>query len=53
MASCCSIDGPWTRSPCVWVEVNNLKRLETRVVEGPCIHHVAAIHGEDVVLDEV
>ena len=42
------IDGPWTRGTYVWVEVNNLKRLEAKVVEGPYIHHVAAIHGDVV-----
>ena len=42
------IDGPWTRGTYVWVEVNNLKRLEAKVVEGPYIHHVAAIHGDIV-----
>ena len=42
------IEGPWTRGTYVWVEVNNLKRLEAKVVEGPYIHHVAAIHGDVV-----
>ena len=42
------IDGPWTRGTYVWVEVENLKRLEAKVVEGPYIHHVAAIHGDVV-----
>ena len=42
------IDGPFTRGTYVWVEVNNLKRLEAKVVEGPYIHHVAAIHGDVV-----
>ena len=42
------IDGPWTRGTYVWVEVENLKRLEAKVVEGPYIHHVAAIHGDIV-----
>ena len=42
------IDGPWTRGTYVWVEVNNLKRLEAKIVEGPYIHHVAAIHGDIV-----
>lgn len=40
------IDGPFTRGTYVWVRVNNLKRLEAKVVEGPYIHHVAAIHGD-------
>lgn len=42
------IDGPFTRGTYVWVRVNNLKRLEAKVVEGPYIHHVAAIHGDVV-----
>ena len=42
------IEGPWTRGTYVWVKVANLKRLEAKVVEGPYIHHVAAIHGDIV-----
>lgn len=42
------IDGPWTRGTYVWAVVNNLKRLEAKVVEGPYIHHVAAVHGDIV-----
>ena len=42
------IDGPWTRGTYVWVKVANLKRLEAKVVEGPYIHHVAAVHGDVV-----
>ena len=40
------IDGPWTKGTYVWIEVANLKRLEAKVVEGPYIHHVVAIHGD-------
>lgn len=42
------IEGPYTRGTYVWIEVNNLKRLEAKIVEGPYIHHVAAIHGDIV-----
>ncbi len=42
------IEGPWTKGTYVWVEVANLKRLEAKIVEGPYIHHVAAIHGDVV-----
>lgn len=42
------IDGPFNRGTYVWIEVNNLKRLEAKIVEGPYIHHVAAIHGDIV-----
>ena len=40
------IEGPWTKGTYVWIEVANLKRLEAKVVEGPYIHHCAAIHGD-------
>lgn len=40
------IDGPWTKGTYVWIEVANLKRLEAKIVEGPYIHHCAAIHGD-------
>lgn len=42
------INGPYTKGTYVWVEVENLKRLEAKVVEGPYIHHCVGIH-EDVV----
>ena len=42
------IDGPYTKGTYLWVEVDNLKRLEEKLVSGPYIHHVCAIH-DDVV----
>lgn len=42
------IDGPYTKGTYLWVEVENLKRLEAKIVEGPYIHHCVAIH-KDVV----
>ncbi len=42
------IDGPYTKGTYVWVEVDNLKRLEAKIVEGPYIHHCVGIH-QDVV----
>lgn len=42
------IDGPYTKGTYVWVEVENLKRLEAKIVEGPYIHHCVGIH-KDVV----
>lgn len=42
------IDGPYTKGTYVWVEVQNLKRLEAKLVEGPYIHHCVGIH-KDVV----
>lgn len=42
------IDGPYTKGTYVWVEVQNLKKLEAKLVEGPYIHHCVGIH-KDVV----
>lgn len=42
------IDGPYTKGTYVWVEVENLKRLEEKLVSGPYIHHCVGIH-KDVV----
>ena len=42
------VDGPYTKGTYLWVEVENLKRLEAKIVEGPYIHHCVGIH-QDVV----
>ncbi|MCD8150820.1 MAG: L-fucose/L-arabinose isomerase family protein [Clostridiales bacterium] len=42
------IEGPYTKGTYLWVEVQNLKRLEAKLVEGPYIHHCVGIH-ENVV----
>ena len=42
------VDGPYTKGTYVWVEVENIKRLEAKIVEGPYIHHCVGIH-QDVV----
>lgn len=42
------IDGPYTKGTYLWVEVQNLARLEAKLVEGPYIHHCVGIH-ENVV----
>lgn len=42
------IDGPYTKGTYVWVEVENLKRLEAKIAEGPYIHHCVGIHGDAV-----
>ncbi len=42
------VDGPYTKGTYVWVEVENWKRLEAKIVEGPYIHHCVGIH-KDVV----
>jgi L-fucose isomerase-like protein len=38
------IEGPYTKGTYVWVEVQNLKKLEAKIVEGPYIHHCVGIH---------
>lgn len=42
------IDGPYTKGTYLWVEVENLKRLEAKIVEGPYIHHCVGIHSDVV-----
>ena len=42
------IDGPYTKGTYLWIEVENLKRLESKLVEGPYIHHCVGIH-KDIV----
>lgn len=42
------IDGPKGMGTHLWVEVDNIKRLEVKLVEGPYIHHCVGIH-KDVV----
>ncbi len=43
-----AVGGPYTKGTYVWVEVENWKRLEAKIVEGPYIHHCVGIH-KDVV----
>lgn len=38
------IEGPYTKGTYVWIKVNNLKRLEEKLVSGPYIHHCVGIH---------
>lgn len=42
------IDGPKGMGTYLWVEADNIKRLEAKLVEGPYIHHCVGIH-KDVV----
>lgn len=42
------VDGPYSKGTYVWVEVENLKRLEDKIVCGPYIHHCVGIH-KDVI----
>lgn len=38
------IEGPYTKGTYLWIEVQNWKRLEAKLVEGPYIHHCVGIH---------
>lgn len=42
------VDGPKGMGTYLWVEVQNIKRLEAKIVEGPYIHHCVGIH-KDIV----
>lgn len=42
------VEGPKGMGTYVWVEVDNIKRLEEKIVTGPYIHHCVGIH-QDVV----
>ena len=42
------VDGPYTKGTYLWIEVKNWKRLETKIVEGPYIHHCVGIHSDVV-----
>jgi L-fucose isomerase-like protein len=43
-----AIEGPYTKGTYLWVEVQNLKKLEHKLVTGPYIHHCTGIHGDAV-----
>lgn len=38
------VDGPNCMGTYLWIEVNNIKRLEEKIVCGPYIHHCVGIH---------
>jgi L-fucose isomerase-like protein len=42
------IDGPYNLGTYLWIEVENWKRLESKIVEGPYIHHCTGIYGDFV-----
>ena len=44
MGNAKGIEGPYTKGTYLWVEVENLKRLEDKLVCGPYIHHCVGIH---------
>ncbi|MBQ8803921.1 MAG: L-fucose/L-arabinose isomerase family protein [Tyzzerella sp.] len=39
-------DGPKNAGSYVWIEVDNWKKWEHKIVEGPYIHHVSCIYGK-------
>ncbi|GHV67227.1 fucose isomerase [Spirochaetia bacterium] len=41
-----TIEGPYTLGTYVWIEVENWKRLEAKIVEGPYIHHCTGVYGD-------
>ncbi len=41
-----TIPGPYTKNTYVWVEFENWKAFERKVMEGPYIHHVACVYGD-------
>jgi hypothetical protein len=41
-----TIPGPFTQNTYVWVELEDWKKFERKVIEGPYIHHTACIYGE-------
>lgn len=38
------IEGPYSLGTYCWVEVENLRKLEAKLVEGPYVHHCVGIH---------
>ena len=38
------VEGPKSKGTYLWIEVENIKRLEAKLVEGPYIHHCVGIH---------
>ncbi|MCL2057505.1 MAG: L-fucose/L-arabinose isomerase family protein [Oscillospiraceae bacterium] len=48
MGAAKGVDGPYTKGTYLWIEVENWKRLEAKIVEGPYIHHCVGIHADVV-----
>lgn len=40
------IGGPKNQGTYVWIEVENLRKLEAKIVEGPYIHHCVGVHAD-------
>lgn len=41
-----TIHGPFTQNTYVWVELDDWKKFERKVIEGPYIHHTACVYGD-------
>lgn len=41
-----TIEGPFTQNTYVWVEMDNWKEFERKIIEGPYIHHTSCIYGK-------
>lgn len=39
-----TVEGPFNQGTYVWIEVNNLKKLEDKLVKGPYVHHCVGIY---------
>lgn len=40
------IEGPFNQGTFVWIEVDNLKKLEDKLVCGPYVHHCVGVHSD-------
>lgn len=40
-----TVEGPFNAGSYVWIEVENLPKLERKLVEGPYIHHCTGVYG--------
>jgi len=41
-----TIEGPFTQNTYVWVEMENWKVFERKIIEGPYIHHTSCVYGK-------
>ncbi len=41
-----TIEGPFTQNTYVWVEMDNWKEFERKIIEGPYIHHTSCVYGK-------
>ena len=50
---CRTVPGPYTQNTYVWVEMDNWKSFEEKIIYGPYIHHTSCIYGNhERVLEE-